>query len=759
MFKRVLLVLLLSSAACTWAQTAAIQGFCDLGGAQAKTSGLNSINYQQGIVPSCQITVYLTGTTTKATIYADGNNTPLSNPFTASALGSVAPGQWIFFSALNQGVDIVASGGISPNTYPAPVTLCVDCFPSQSISPVAGVTSITDSTSATGAITFNGSGVSQSGNTFTFNGGTCTGCVLTNPTGSQNIVQPEGTSFTLNTKNFCLQDGTNCPTAPTSGVQYNSPTTNYIWYSDSIFIVSTADTVAATAVSCDGTTCTVTAPNSYIAGQPVQFENNTAFSPSCMAWAIAAVEPTGLSSTQFEVSETNWLGLGLVGSAGCSGTQTGTGGSVQDASYFSPFAASKLPFFAGHGTTYDYGEAGGTSTDMVNDYARMVHPHTTAVTGQPSFVIVKFNNNDLDGSIGGNCFPTATIEANYQTLWADAHADGAQVIMLTGEAATSGCTNGYATIATIQDWIRGQGPQSSASGQPAGAHWDRLVDLATVLTNFNDANFRISGQNHLNDAGNAIVAALTNQAMGVQGSVIEALTSCGAVSNTPCLNWTGGGTAQTQIFSFPQEIESDINPVLQLVDQTAPAGTLGFGFQFASGPVWPHIDFNGETSITFEPSTGANKLVLDGDVLAWSANGHFPPPDVGLSRDSAGALDVGNGTYSDKSGSLFLASETLTGSLNLNATVTTITGTTAGTALWSEPQQGTAVKLAMLNLNGYENTTATAQTITLPASFGTVSGVVTDSGVCTGVTISGATVTLPASMGAAQTGLCEIRGW
>lgn len=41
--------------------------------------------------------------------------------------------------------------------------------------------------------------------------GCTTDCVVTDPSGSQNITQPDGTALTLNTKNFCLQDGTDCP--------------------------------------------------------------------------------------------------------------------------------------------------------------------------------------------------------------------------------------------------------------------------------------------------------------------------------------------------------------------------------------------------------------------------------------------------------------------------------------------------------------------------------------------------------------------
>ena len=105
------------------AQTAAITQFCWRGGVPAVTSGLNSTNYLQGTIPSCTVTVYLTGTLTKATIYADGSNTPLANPFTANALGSAAPGQWLFYASTSNQYDVVLSGGIPPNTYPAPVPL------------------------------------------------------------------------------------------------------------------------------------------------------------------------------------------------------------------------------------------------------------------------------------------------------------------------------------------------------------------------------------------------------------------------------------------------------------------------------------------------------------------------------------------------------------------------------------------------------------------------------------------------------------
>ena len=106
------------------AQTDALNGLCSQGGVSATVQGLNSTNKLDGIVPSCQVTVYFTGTTNKVTaLFKDSIGTPLSNPFTAAAQGSAAPGQWLFWAATGQGYDVVMSGGIPPLTFTQPVTL------------------------------------------------------------------------------------------------------------------------------------------------------------------------------------------------------------------------------------------------------------------------------------------------------------------------------------------------------------------------------------------------------------------------------------------------------------------------------------------------------------------------------------------------------------------------------------------------------------------------------------------------------------
>lgn len=123
--KKLILALLLISPNAVMAAVDPISGYCNLGASQAAVSGLHSSNYQQGLIPYCTVTVYVTGTTTLATIYSDSSSTPLTNPFTANKDAS-----WVLYASYNQAYDIVLSGGISPNTYPSPVTL-VDVFPSS----------------------------------------------------------------------------------------------------------------------------------------------------------------------------------------------------------------------------------------------------------------------------------------------------------------------------------------------------------------------------------------------------------------------------------------------------------------------------------------------------------------------------------------------------------------------------------------------------------------------------------------------------
>src|SRR5882672_1647879 len=129
-----LLVLLIGAIAFpSSAQTlAGVNGDCMIGGEQALTSGLPSTATQQigttnvnagaGVqasFPGCIVTVYATGTLTKANVFSDNNPTPTpeSNPFTANVDGS-----FTFFVAQGACYDITMSSGAIAMPYNRTVT-------------------------------------------------------------------------------------------------------------------------------------------------------------------------------------------------------------------------------------------------------------------------------------------------------------------------------------------------------------------------------------------------------------------------------------------------------------------------------------------------------------------------------------------------------------------------------------------------------------------------------------------------------------
>ena len=97
---------------------ASYSGWCEQGGQKVTVAGQQSTTYTQQSYPNFtasgsgpHVTVYLTGTTTKATIYSDNAGTPLGNPFNCSATS-----QYQFFAA-DGFYDLVFSGtGISAFT-------------------------------------------------------------------------------------------------------------------------------------------------------------------------------------------------------------------------------------------------------------------------------------------------------------------------------------------------------------------------------------------------------------------------------------------------------------------------------------------------------------------------------------------------------------------------------------------------------------------------------------------------------------------
>ena len=136
-------------------------------------------------------------------------------------------------------------------------------------------------------------------------------------------------------------------------------------------------------------------------------------------------------------------------------------------------------------------------------------------------------------------------------------------------------------------------------------------------------------------------------------------------------------------------------------------------------------------------------------------------PIFTLTIDSAAQLSISvSGTeqlYVDSSGN-FVPKQ----GINSAIAQTTLTGTSAGSAVWSQPYEGSSYKKFVAYLNGYENTTATSQTITFPVAFAQAPTVVVFDAGSVGAptfaaTATTTTLTLPNSMGATVTGwlICE----
>lgn len=92
----------------------------------------------------------------------------------------------------------------------------------------------------------------------------------------------------------------------------------------------------------------------------------------------------------------------------------------------------------------------------------------------------------------------------------------------------------------------------------------------------------------------------------------------------------------------------------------------------------------------------------------------------------------------------FTAVKTFSAAINPTISQTTLSGTTAGSILYSEPLQGSSLKIFAAYASGYENNTTTSQTITYATAFTNPPIVVGNNTGLTLVTTSATTLTITA---------------
>lgn len=129
--------------------------------------------------------------------------------------------------------------------------------------------------------------------------------------------------------------------------------------------------------------------------------------------------------------------------------------------------------------------------------------------------------------------------------------------------------------------------------------------------------------------------------------------------------------------------------------------------------------------------------------------------------NSATAHIRSNTFYGNASGAVddVVGNSGKTGNAGYNDVQTTVTGTSAGSFVASEPVQETTYKKVVVWLDGYENDTTTGQSYTFPMEFTETPAVTTNSASVPGVTVSTTTLSLAPDTTTKYTGWIVVEGY
>jgi len=118
------------------------------------------------------------------------------------------------------------------------------------------------------------------------------------------------------------------------------------------------------------------------------------------------------------------------------------------------------------------------------------------------------------------------------------------------------------------------------------------------------------------------------------------------------------------------------------------------------------------------------KIEVDGVTLTTNAQGAIT---LNLANPNTwtAAQTFPIATYNNllSNANTWTATQTFNAAINSNISQSTLSGTTAGSIVYSMPFQGSSYKKFIAYASGYENDTTTAQSITFPVFFSTVAGI------------------------------------
>ena len=156
----------------------------------------------------------------------------------------------------------------------------------------------------------------------------------------------------------------------------------------------------------------------------------------------------------------------------------------------------------------------------------------------------------------------------------------------------------------------------------------------------------------------------------------------------------------------------------------------------------------------------SNHVIIQGnDIFDDQAT---PTQTYGVTTANTAVADLRNNIFwGNKSGAIddAVGLSVKTGNTGYNDAQTTITGTTAGSAVASMPIQEPTYKKVVVWLNGYENDTTTAQTYTFPMGFTETPAITTNSASVPGVSVSTTALALAPDTTTAYTGWIVVEGY
>lgn len=427
------------------------------------------------------------------------------------------------------------------------------------------------------------------------------------------------------------------------GVQYNPTTTRYFYIGDSRLINSTGGpgNIAASAISCDGTTCTVTGANSWSSGD----------------WAYAGwdLDLPCMVASYFQVATASGTVITFPESQSfsCTGSVSGTTGTFVWANWMPVAATGTEPFFSGHGTStllLRQADGGGTVADWDTGFATLLQPKLDACLGTagPCYLTINLGFDDLYASPCSSLSTlqgTVTTAGSFRKLLNEIHQRGAIKIILTTtsnrfQKSITCSGNEIQSLTALNQWLLTlKGPGAGTSGYLDYA--DAVVDIASAEGQMGNQNFN-SDTIHWSARGAFAFADAMNQAMSAQSSF-----SPGQVPNTgPNIQYGEQMIVQPSAVSTPQMAFTH-NGSTTVVDYYL-NNNSGFPTWYVSGNLGSSLRWNGSNTMWGLMSNSGGRCFLNGTDPVLSTI------DTCEWRDSLGAgwVAIGNSTKQNTSGGL-----------------------------------------------------------------------------------------------------------